>query len=79
MFGGYPISNNSIEVLHENYQGWKQVFLEDGNHIINPFWAGAYLSDKLDGSIFIFGGGLKYSDSFDCYDYNADKKSMKKL
>lgn len=33
----------------------------------------------MDGSIYIYGGGLKYNDASECYDYNADNKTMKKI
>jgi len=46
---------------------------------VHSFWSGTYLSDKFNGSIFIFGGGLKYNDSDHCYDYNADNKTLTKI
>lgn len=76
-FGGYPLSYSSIELFYESQ--WQVVKLKEGDHYIQPFWAGSHLSDKLDGSIFIFGGGLKYNDGAECYDFNADNREVKKL
>ena len=72
LFGGYPISVTSIEAFHSSFSAWKTVSVQEGDHYIHPFWAGSHLSDNLDGSIFIFGGGLKYNDTTEVYDYNAD-------
>eukprot|EP00347_Sterkiella_histriomuscorum_P024278 403331685 len=76
-FGGFPLSNSSIELFYQSK--WQAIQLKDGDDFIHPFWAGAHLSDKMNGSIYIFGGGLKYNDSQDIYDYNADNRQLSKL
>ncbi|CDW71693.1 UNKNOWN [Stylonychia lemnae] len=76
-FGGYPISNSSIELFFE--QKWSKMELKEGEQFVHPFWSGSYLSDKLDGSILIFGGGLKYNDADQCYDFNADSRTFQKI
>ena len=79
IFGGYPIASSSIEVFYEKFFSWKPLKLFEGEHIIHPFWAGTYLSDKMEGTIFVFGGGEKYNDTCDCYEFNADAKTMRKM
>ena len=78
LFGGYPLSNCSIEMFYDKFMCWKPIQIQDGDHYMHSFWAGAYLSDNMDGSIFIFGGGLKYNDTQECFDFNADNKSIRK-
>jgi hypothetical protein len=78
-FGGYPLSNH-IEMFIRNFSySWRDIILDTGDHIVHSFWAGSYPSDKNDGVIFIFGGGQKYSDTCDCYEFHTHEKSLKKF
>jgi hypothetical protein len=45
---------------------------------VHPFWSGSLISDLSLGTIYLFGGGQKYNDCCDCYEFNCEEKTLKK-
>ncbi len=77
VFGGFPLGNNSIEMFTD--QKWQSINLAEGDHLVNPFWSGYHISENYDGKIFFFGGGQKYNDVADFYEFSAADFKMEKM